>query len=156
MRICFVCLGNICRSPTAEGVMRKLVQDAGLSDRVSVDSAGTGGWHVGETPDERSVEAAAQRGYELNHHARQFTAKDFDRFDLVLAMDRSNLQHLHALAAGRRTPPIRLLRSFEPGAPDGAEVPDPYGGQGDAFDRVLDICERACRGLLEHVRAPAR
>jgi protein-tyrosine phosphatase len=152
MRICFVCLGNICRSPTAEGVMRKLVCDAGLEPAVTIDSAGTGGWHVGERPDPRSCKAAARRGYELDHRARQFIAEDFDRFDLVLAMDRANLRHLHALAGGRRaSPSIRLLRSFEPGAPDDAEVPDPYDGAGDDFDRVLDICECACRGLLDHV-----
>jgi protein-tyrosine phosphatase len=156
MRICFVCLGNICRSPTAEGVMRRLVRDAGLESVVTIDSAGTGGWHVGELPDSRSREAAARRGYQLDHRARRFTAVDFDRFDLVLAMDRANLQHLRALAGGRGAPAVRLLRSFEVGAPD-AEVPDPYDGSDGDFEHVLDICERACRGLLEHVRAhPAR
>lgn len=154
MRICFVCMGNICRSPTAEGVMRKLASEAGVA--LTIDSAGTGGWHAGELPDPRSREAAARRGYDLAHRARQFMAADFDRFDLVLAMDLDNLAHLRRLAGGRGEPPIRLLRSFEPGAPDDAEVPDPYSGLGDEFERVLDICERACRGLLEHVRAAPR
>jgi protein-tyrosine phosphatase len=153
VRICFVCLGNICRSPTAEAVMRKLATDAGVE--LTLDSAGTGDWHVGELPDPRSRAAAARRGYDLGHRARQFTAADFERFDLVLAMDLDNLAHLRRLAGARRAPPIRLLRAFEPGAPDDAEVPDPYSGAGDDFDRVLDICERACRGLLEHVRDAA-
>jgi protein-tyrosine phosphatase len=155
MRICFVCLGNICRSTTAHGVMEKLVSDAGLSDRISLDSAGTGNWHVGELPDERARDHAARRGYPLTHRARQFVTSDFARFDLVLAMDRSNLAHLQRLAAAypADAPPIKLLRSFDPDAPPHAEVPDPYAGGGDDFERVLDICERACRGLLEHARA---
>jgi protein-tyrosine phosphatase len=148
-------MGNICRSPTAEAVMRKLVHDAGLDRQISLDSAGTGGWHAGELPDPRSRDAAAKRGYELDHPARQFTTADFDRFDLILAMDRDNLAHLRTIAKGRTQPAIHLLREFEPGAADGAEVPDPYGGLGSDFDRVLDICERACRGLLEHVRGDA-
>ncbi len=152
MRICFVCLGNICRSPTAHGVMEKLVADAGLSGRITIDSAGTGAWHAGELPDPRSREAALLRGYDLSHRARQFVAADLDRFVLVLAMDRSNLRHLQTLARGRTAPRIELLRAFEPGAPAAAEVPDPYSGDLDGFELVLDICERACRGLLDHVR----
>ena len=153
MRICFVCLGNICRSPTAHGVMEKLVADAGLSGAIVVDSAGTGAWHAGELPDPRSREAALLRGYDLSHRARQFVAADLDRFDLVLAMDRSNLRHLQALARGRGEPRIELLRAFDPGAPAGAEVPDPYSGGRDGFELVLDICERACAGVLEYARA---
>jgi protein-tyrosine phosphatase len=152
MKICFVCLGNICRSPTAEGVMQRLVDDARLAATIALDSAGTGDWHVGELPDPRTREAAARRGYHLTHRARQFTAADFERFDLIVAMDRSNLAFLRRLARDREQPPIRLLRAFEPGAPEGAEVPDPYSGDGDQFEQVLDICERACRGLLAHVR----
>lgn len=154
MRICFVCLGNICRSPTAEGVFRKLVQDAELDALLTIDSAGTGAWHVGELPDPRSRQAAARRGYELTHRARKFTSADFDRFDLVLAMDRDNFDSLQRLARGRtHVPVIRLLRSFDVAAPVDAEVPDPYSGEDDGFEDVLDICERACRGLLEHVRS---
>ncbi len=153
MRICFVCLGNICRSPTAEGVMHKLVADAGLTSKLVLDSAGTGAWHVGELPDPRSRSAAKKRGYDLTHRARTFTAQDFGRFDLVLAMDRNNVENLKQLARGRsHVPPIQLLRAFEQGAESGAEVPDPYSGGADGFEEVLDICERACRGLLEHVR----
>jgi protein-tyrosine phosphatase len=150
MKILFVCLGNICRSPTAHGVMQKLVDDAGLASRISIDSAGTGNWHVGELPDPRSREAAMLRGYDLTHRARQVAPEDFERFDLILAMDRSNLRHLKAMPQGRAR--VDLLRSFEPGAPAGAEVPDPYSGGGEDFERVLDICERACAGVLGYVR----
>lgn len=154
MRICFVCMGNICRSPTAHGVMEHLARASGLADKLVIDSAGTGAWHVGELPDPRARAAAKKRGYELAHRARRFTASDFDRFDLVLAMDRDNYDSLQRLARGRtHLPPIRLLRSFDPESPDGAEVPDPYGGGDDGFEHVLDLCERACRGLLEYVRA---
>jgi protein-tyrosine phosphatase len=147
-------MGNICRSPTAHGVMEKLAREAGLDGKLVIDSAGTGAWHVGELPDPRSRAAAARRGYELTHRARKFTAHDFDRFDLVLAMDRDNYDSLQRLARGRtQFPPIRLLRSFDASAPDGAEVPDPYSGEDDGFEEVLDICERACRGLLAHLAA---
>jgi protein-tyrosine phosphatase len=154
MRICFVCLGNICRSPTAEGVFRKLVDNAQLHARLTIDSAGTGAWHVGELPDPRSREAATRRGYDLTHRARKFTTDDFDRFDLVLAMDRDNYDSLQRLARNRtHVPMIRMLRSFDETSPTDAEVPDPYSGEDDGFEDVLDICERACRGLLEHVRS---
>ncbi|MDX2089659.1 MAG: low molecular weight protein-tyrosine-phosphatase [Kofleriaceae bacterium] len=153
MRICFVCLGNICRSPTAEGVMRALVRKAGLDHRIVIDSAGTGQWHLGEQPDPRSRAAAARRGIELEHEARLFSREDLDRFDLVLALDGANLNVLKALAGTRSTPDIRLLRSFDPTAPEGAEVPDPYYGGGGGFDEVLDQCERACAGLLDYVRS---
>jgi len=152
VRVCFVCLGNICRSPTAEGVFKKLVADAQLA--VTVDSAGTGAYHVGELPDPRTRLAAARRGYELTSRARKFVASDFEKFDLVVAMDRDNFENLQRLARGRtNAPPVVLLRSFEPGAPEGAEVPDPWYGGDDGFEDVLDICERACSGLLEHVRS---
>jgi protein-tyrosine phosphatase len=153
MRICFVCLGNICRSPTAEGVFRKLVEQAGLADVVVIDSAGTGGWHAGELPDSRSSAAAKTRGYNLVHRARKFTAADFGKFDLILTMDRSNYENVMQLARGRNNvPPIKLLREFDKTAPLGAEVPDPYSGDARGFEDVLDICERACRGLLDVVR----
>jgi protein-tyrosine phosphatase len=152
MRICFVCMGNICRSPTAEGVMAKLLADAGLADRVTIDSAGTGAWHAGELADPRTRSAAGKRGLELTHRARQFTRHDLDRFDLVIAMDRDNLRHLTTLTGKREQPVVRLLRSFDPTAPAGAEVPDPYAGGEDGFEKVLDQCERACEGLLAHVR----
>ena len=153
MRICFVCLGNICRSPTAHGVMERLVADAGLAAQVVVDSAGTAASHLGELPDERRVRAARRRGIELTHRARQFVAADLDRFDLVLAMDGMNLDRLRELALGRASAPrIALLRSFDPTAEPDAEVPDPWAGGAAGFEEVLDQCERACAGLLAHVR----
>jgi protein-tyrosine phosphatase len=152
MKICFVCLGNICRSPTAHGVMARLVDDAGLTEVVTIDSAGTAAHHVGELPDARSRAAAERRGFALTHRARQFVAADFARFDLVLAMDLENLGNLRRLAAGRPVQ-IALFRSFDPTAGSDAEVPDPWYGGADGFETVLDQCERACAGLLAHVRA---
>ena len=153
MRICFVCLGNICRSPTAEGVFRKLAADVDIAGKLTIDSAGTGAWHVGELPDSRSRAAAARRGYDLTSRARKLTAADFDRFDLIVAMDRDNYDAIQRLARGRtQLPNIRMLRSFDPSAAVDAEVPDPWYGEDDGFEEVLDICERACRGLLDHVR----
>ncbi|MDX1649199.1 MAG: low molecular weight protein-tyrosine-phosphatase [Myxococcota bacterium] len=156
VRVCFVCLGNICRSPTAEAVFRGLVREAGLEDRIAVESAGTGHWHVGEPPDPRAREAARARGVALEGRARQFAAEDFGRFDQVVAMDRENLRALRRLAArasGDAAAAIALLRDFEPGArPGSRDVPDPYYGGEDGFDEVLDLCERACRGLLAHLR----
>ena len=152
VRICFVCLGNICRSPTAEGVMAKLLAEGGLADRVTIDSAGTGAWHAGELADPRTRSAASKRGIELTHRARQFTRHDLDQFDLVIAMDRENLRHLTLLTERRAQPEVRLLRSFDPAAPAGAEVPDPYSGGEEGFEKVLDQCERACAGLIAHVR----
>jgi protein-tyrosine phosphatase len=148
-------MGNICRSPTAAGVMEKLVRDAALAEHIVIDSAGTGAWHIGELPDERARAAATRRGIALDHRARQFTRDDFGHFDLVLAMDTDNLRHLRKLAGARTAPEIRLLRDFDPEAPPGAEVPDPYYGD-CGFDHVLDLCERACRGLLAYARGTLR
>lgn len=153
IRICFVCLGNICRSPTAHGVMVRLVAEAGLAERIVVDSAGTGGWHAGELPDPRTREAALRRGLVLDHRARQLVRADLDRFDVFVAMDRSNYANVQRLIGDRPTPPaLHLLRSFDPTAPADAEVPDPYSGGRAGFEEVLDQCERACAGLLAHVR----
>jgi protein-tyrosine phosphatase len=152
MKILFVCAGNICRSPTAEGVMARLLEQAGLADRVVVDSAGTGGWHAGELPDPRTRAAARKRGLELVHRARQLRRIDLDRFDLIVVMDDANLRHVTLMAEQRARAKIRLLRSFDPTAPEGAPVPDPYDGGPRGFEHVLDLCERACEGLLAHVR----
>lgn len=132
--------------------MLRLVADAGLTKAISIDSAGTGAYHEGELPDPRSRAAARRRGLELVSRARQFTRADLDRFDLVIAMDRRNLRHIEALAAGRAAPVIALLRSFDPTAPPDGEVPDPWSGGEAGFEEVLDQCERACAGLLAHVR----
>src|SRR6185437_1449551 len=156
MRILFVCLGNICRSPTAEGTMRALVREAGMEEEIELDSAGTGAWHVGSAPDRRATAAAAGRGIALEGTARRVSASDFDDFDLIIAMDSANLSELRALAsddAGRAK--VRLLREFDP-ASDGSgdlDVPDPYYGEGDGFERVLDMVEASCRGLLAQIRS---
>jgi protein-tyrosine phosphatase len=151
--ICFVCLGNICRSPTAEGVMRSWVARAGLERQIGIESAGTEGYHVGALPDRRARAAARARGLELTSRARQFTRDDWRRFTYVLAMDRQNLAALTALApdAAARDK-LRLFRSFDPDAPEGAEVPDPYYGGPEGFEHVLDLCEAAANGLLAHLR----
>jgi protein-tyrosine phosphatase len=134
--------------------MRLALTRAGLSDRVTVDSAGTGGWHVGELPDPRTRAAASRRGIELDHRGQQFRRDDFARFDLILAMDAANHRALLAMAPDAAAKAkVRLLRSSDPAAPEGAEVPDPYYGGSDGFERVLDICEAACAGLLAEVKA---
>jgi low molecular weight protein-tyrosine phosphatase len=155
VRILFVCLGNICRSPTAEGVMRQLVREQGLEDRVEIDSAGTGGWHVGAPPDARASEAAAGRGVRLEGAARRFSVDDFDRYDLILAMDRENRRDLLRLAPdGDARAKVRLLREFDPAARDSGDldVPDPYYGGDHGFEEVLDLVEAATRGLLAELR----
>jgi len=157
MRLLFVCLGNICRSPTAEGVMRHLVRERGLEDRVEVDSAGTGGWHVGEPPDARATAAARERGIALAGAARRVRASDFDDFDLILAADRENWRALRALASDDDArAKVRLLREFDAGAVSAGDldVPDPYYDGG--FEHVFDVVERACNGLLDHVAATSR
>jgi protein-tyrosine phosphatase len=148
LAVCFVCLGNICRSPIAEGVMRELVRRAGLRGAIQVDSAGTGDWHVGEPPDPRAIEAAARRGYDLAVlSARQVATDDFARFDLILALDHQNLADLKKRCPPQHAHKVTLLMTF--GEAGGAQaVPDPYfGGPGD-FEATLDLCEQACAGLL--------
>ncbi|HEX8101621.1 MAG TPA: low molecular weight protein-tyrosine-phosphatase [Solirubrobacteraceae bacterium] len=156
MRVLFVCLGNICRSPTAEGVMRRQLADAGLGDRIEVDSAGTGSWHAGEPPDRRATAAARERGIALDGAARQVTREDFDAFDLIVAMDAANERDLLALApdAAARAK-VRRLREFDPvAAADGdLDVPDPYFGGEDGFAHVLDVVDAGCRGLVGELRA---
>jgi protein-tyrosine phosphatase len=157
MRILFVCMGNICRSPTAEGVMRRLLEEAGLTDRVEVESAGTGGWHVGEPPDERATLAARRRGVTLAGAARQVRAADFRDFDLLIAMDRTNLRELLAAAPDEEAAErVRLLREFDPASSGDLDVPDPYFGGDRGFETVLDMVEAACRGLLDELRAADR
>jgi protein-tyrosine phosphatase len=156
MRLLFVCMGNICRSPTAEAVMRRLVREAGLEDRIEIESAGTGGWHAGDPPDSRATVAAARRGVTLEGAARQIRADDFRDFDLLIAMDRENLRGLLAVAPDEAaSEKVRLLREFDPasvGAPD-LDVPDPYYGGDRGFESVLDMVEAACRGLIDELRA---
>ena len=157
VRILFVCMGNICRSPTAEGVMRGLVRDVGLEDRIEIESAGTGGWHVGEPPDERATLAAGRRGVTLSGAAQQVTREDFRRFDLLIALDRANLRELLAIAPDEEAAEkVRLLREFDPAASGELDVPDPYYGGDRGFETVLDLVEAACRGLLDELRAAER
>jgi protein-tyrosine phosphatase len=153
LRLCFVCLGNICRSPIGEGVMRHLLQQAGLGDQVEVDSAGTAGYHAGEPPDSRARAAGKRFNIEVGGRARQFKAGDFARFDYVLAMDNSNFEDLTKIApdaAAKRK--LHLLRGFDPASPKGASVPDPYYGDDEDFDDVVRICMAACESLLAQVR----
>ncbi|MDF3864124.1 low molecular weight phosphotyrosine protein phosphatase [Pseudomonas denitrificans (nom. rej.)] len=151
MKVLFVCLGNICRSPTAEGVFRHKVREAGLEDRIEIDSAGTGDWHVGKAPDARTRAAALRRGYDLSSlRARQVSAIDFSRYDLVLAMDNANLRDLKHLCSSSGKAELDLfLRRYEL---EIDEVPDPYYGGEDGFEQVLDLVERACDGLLTEVK----
>lgn len=150
--ILFVCLGNICRSPTAHGIFQKYVEDAGLTDRIEIDSAGTGGWHVGESPDPRAQRAAGSRGYDLSHiRARQAKPDDFHAFDYVLAMDRQNLHDLKEIQPADAKGELRLFLEF--GQRFSAdEVPDPYYGGHDGFEQVLDLVEDACEGLLQTLK----
>lgn len=150
--VLFVCMGNICRSPTAEGVFRKLVEDEGLSGAVEIDSAGTHAYHVGDQPDRRAQAAAERRGVSLSDlRARRVAPEDFSRFDYVLAMDRLNLHMLTEEAGQDYAERVSLFLDFGGGAE--SEVPDPYYGGSAGFERVLDLVEDASRGLLETLRS---
>ncbi|MDA8420014.1 MAG: low molecular weight phosphotyrosine protein phosphatase [Pseudomonadota bacterium] len=152
VRVLFVCLGNICRSPTAEGVFRAVVRAQGLEQVIETDSAGTHSYHVGDAPDARAQAAAARRGIDLSGlRGRQATRRDIESFDFILAMDRENLRHLRALSPPGMEGKIRLFLDFAPSRPE-REVPDPYFGGDGGFDRVLDMVEEAATGLLEHIR----
>ena len=148
MKVLFVCTGNICRSPTAEGVMRKMITGEGLE--VQVESAGTHDYHVGEAPDERSQRHAERRGYDLSaQRARQVSPEDFVRFDLILAMDRGHLRQLERLRPAGHRAKLRLLLGDR-------DVPDPYYGGAEGFEEVLDLVEDACRDLIAELRASIR
>ena len=154
VQVCFVCLGNICRSPTAEAVFQHQVEQAGLGDIIAVDSAGTSGFHTGELADARSRAEAERRGVPLHSRSRQFVSGDFRRFDYVIAMDGANLRDLAALkGAASYGGVLATLRSFDPDSPPDAPVPDPYYGGPDGFAMVYDLVDVACRGLLDRVRA---
>ncbi|MTE20036.1 low molecular weight phosphotyrosine protein phosphatase [Streptomyces sp. TRM43335] len=156
-RVCFVCTGNICRSPMAEVVFRARVEEAGLADAVEVDSAGTDGWHAGDGADPRTVAVLAAAGYAQEHVARQFRREWFERLDLVVALDGGHLRRLRAMAPGpEHAAKVRLLRSYAPDAGgEGCDldVPDPYYGGPEGFEECLGLVEEAVSGLLEEVRA---
>jgi protein-tyrosine phosphatase len=150
--VCFVCLGNICRSPSAEAVMLFQVEEARLRSRIVVDSAGTGDWHIGQPPDERAQRAAKRRGYDLSGlRGRQISEEDFERFDLLIAMDDANAAALTELCPAGHRDKIRLMMEFA-SRDDSRVVVDPYFGGEDGFERVLDQCEDACEGLLQALR----
>lgn len=152
IKVLFVCLGNICRSPTAHSVFQHVVRDAGLEDKIQIDSAGTGDWHVGYAPDERALASAKLRGYDMaGLLARQVTAEDFSRFHYVLAMDKQNLANLEGLKPGDYKGHLGLFLSFAH-RHSAEEVPDPYYGGDQGFEEVLDMVEDASRGLLEHIK----
>ena len=151
MRVLFVCLGNICRSPTAEGVLRHKLIDAGLADRVEVASAGTSDWHIGKAPDSRSLRAAKLRGYDMSaQRAQQAKAADFNTYDLILAMDHSNLRDLKAIAPVNAKAELDLFLSRYGGVKD--EVPDPYYDGEHGFEEVLDLVEHACDRLIVELK----
>jgi len=153
MKILFVCTGNICRSPTAEGVFQYLLTDMGLDRAVTADSAGTHGYHVGEAPDPRTVETAAKRGYDLSaQKARRVRTDDFEKFDLILAMDRGHLSYLQAMQPHGSKAEVRLFLDFHP-SKDLKDVPDPYYGGGRGFEDVLDMVEAASIELIGHLKA---
>ena len=152
VKVMFVCLGNICRSPTAHGVFQHFVDKAGLQRSVIVESSGTGSWHIGHPPDPRAARAAADRGYDLSAlRAQQVSEEDFLRFDYILAMDRANLTDLQAMQPAAGGSRLSLFLSYAEGLAED-EVPDPYYGGEAGFERVLDMVENASRGLLRHIK----
>ncbi|AKU92007.1 low molecular weight protein-tyrosine-phosphatase [Vulgatibacter incomptus] len=151
-RVLFVCLGNICRSPLAEGLFRRHVEEAGLAGRIEIASAGTGAWHVGKPPDKRMCATASKRGVDISHQrARHLCAEDLRRSDLVLAMDRENLANIRALGSADLSSNVVLFRHFDP-EPGTGEVPDPYYGGDEGFAEVFDIVDRTSRALLGELR----
>jgi len=154
--VLFVCMGNICRSPTAEGVFRKLVADAGLAERIQSDSAGTHAFHTGSAPDRRAQAAAEQRGFKLSDiRSRPIAADDFIHFDYILAMDIDNLEVLHEHAGDEHRDKVMLFLQFADGDAQ-SEVPDPYYGGSAGFERVLDLVEQASRALLETLQSDSK
>lgn len=149
--ICFVCLGNICRSPTAEGIFLHILREKNKSHLFRVDSAGTGAWHIGKPADERARKVAKERGIELPSIARQVQPEDLNRFDYILAMDQKNRANLMEMATSEEQKNrIHLFRDFDPAAPENSEVPDPFHGGEDHFQDVFDMCSAAANGLMAH------
>ena len=152
--VLFVCMGNICRSPTAHGVFRKMVEDEGLADQIETDSAGTHSYHIGNPPDERAQKTALGRGLDMSDlRARKAKERDFDRFDLVLAMDRDNYAILESYTNSATVEKLKLFMEFASDQWRTHEVPDPYYGGANGFETVFDMVEDASRGLLNHIRS---
>ncbi len=150
--VLFVCLGNICRSPLGEGVLAHRLEEEDLSDRVRVDSAGTGAWHLGEPPDPRSTEVAIRHGIALQGRARRVSVEDFHEFDYIFAMDRTNLRDLrHLESQGEGGALLTLFREFDPHKDGDLDVPDPYYGGADGFDLMFDMVDRTCAAFVEHL-----
>lgn len=149
-KICFVCLGNICRSPTAEGIFQHLVNERGLEDYFEIDSAGTSAYHIGESANSKSQRTANNHGITLHSKARQFQASDLDHYDLILAMDDANLRNVKRMANGNHEDKIGRMRDFDPNPGDG-EVPDPYYGGQQGFENVFQIVKRSCEHLLNEL-----
>jgi protein-tyrosine phosphatase len=156
MKICFVCLGNIVRSPLAEGLFRHLAEEQGVGDQYQVDSAGTSSFHVGEEPDPRMRKVARRKGLEYTGRSRQFQPEDFERFDLIIAMDADNRRQLHAMASTpEQREKVRLLREYDPQGGGDQGVPDPYYGGMQGFEKVWDIVRRSTENLLDKLEADA-
>ena len=156
VKVLFVCMGNICRSPTAQGVFEKLVDEQSLAGQIVIDSAGTHAYHIGNPPDVRATQAALRRGIDLSSQtARRVSPADFEKFDYVLAMDQANLDDLAELCSPEHSPKLRLFLEFAPSSTV-REVPDPYYGGTTGFERVLDLIEEASSGLLEALREQHR
>jgi len=154
VEISFVCLGNICRSPLAQGVFQDLVNQKQLEQKIIVTSAGTGGWHIGDLPDERMRRTAQSKGIQLESRARQFQSADFNRFNLILAMDHSNLARLEEIAPSNLSPEkLMLFRSFDPECNGNQDVPDPYYGGAKGFEEVYSMVKRTCPPLLDYIKS---
>ena len=152
--ISFVCLGNICRSPLAQGVFQDLVNREKINQKIFVSSAGTGNWHIGNLPDERMRQTAQSKGIKLESRAQQFQSKDFNRFNLILAMDHSNLIRLSEIAPSSLPPDkLMLFRSFDPESNDDQDVPDPYYGGAKGFEEVYSMVKRTCPPLLDYIKS---
>ena len=153
INLLFVCLGNICRSPAAEGIMKKMIEDEGLQNRVFVDSAGTSNWNEGKTPDERMRLHGTKRGYDFCTIARSFRSSDFEKFDYILVMDNNNYMNVKKLASSEEdVSKIHRMTDFSEKFSDHDHVPDPYYGGDNGFNLVMDLLEDACRGLLKEVK----
>ena len=152
VKVLFVCMGNICRSPTAQGVFERLVEQTGLMREIEIDSAGTHAYHIGHSPDPRSQAAAMRRGIDLGpQRARRVDVSDFERFDYILAMDQDNLEQLETICPPQHRPKLKLLLDFATDLPN-REVPDPYYGGPGGFEQVLDLLEAGSEGLMRHLR----